>query len=238
MIGPPSLPSCWIASFQPIRVLAKKIDSIARDDSFLIGCVPAGGVIPKIFATIKLPIRACSSAAPTAISRGKCFFSVPSSNGLPVCGFTTNWQIIACGTPKPTRILTLLRCSVVATKDFRPLRPGGRSINGTTRRIAAGTVIKPIGARAVGKVVNDDRADWREAWALFPGSVAYIWHAGTKAGIVQDSLAACGFETRSQIIWAKNNFAIGRGHYHCKHEPCWYVVRKGSTASWVLRRRG
>src|SRR6185436_1345026 len=58
------------------------------------------------------------------------------------------------------------------------------------RRIAAGTVIKPIGARAVGKVVNDDRADWREAWALFPGSVAYIWHAGTKAGIVQHSLAA------------------------------------------------
>src|SRR5947209_1391259 len=38
----------------------------------------------------------------------------------------------------------------------------GRSNNGTTRRIAAGTVIKPIGARAVGKVVNDDRADWRE----------------------------------------------------------------------------
>jgi hypothetical protein len=40
---------------------------------------------------------------------------------------------------------------------------------------------------------------------------AYIWHAGTKAGIVQDGLAACGFETRSQIIWAKNNFTIGRG---------------------------
>jgi hypothetical protein len=43
----------------------------------------------------------------------------------------------------------------------------GRSINGTTQRIATGTVIKPIGARAVGKVVNDGRADWREAWALF-----------------------------------------------------------------------
>ena len=42
----------------------------------------------------------------------------------------------------------------------------GRSINGTTPRIETGTVIKPIGARAVGKVVNDDRADWREAWAL------------------------------------------------------------------------
>jgi hypothetical protein len=32
--------------------------------------------------------------------------------------------------------------------------------------------------------------------------------------IVQDSLAACDLKTRSQIIWAKNNFAIGRGHYH------------------------
>ena len=49
-----------------------------------------------------------------------------------------------------------------------------------TGQIAA--AVARIGARAVGKVVNDDRADWREAWALFPGSVAYIWHAGTKAG--------------------------------------------------------
>ena len=29
-----------------------------------------------------------------------------------------------------------------------------------------------------GKVLNDDRADWREAWALFPGDVAYVWHGG------------------------------------------------------------
>jgi hypothetical protein len=27
-----------------------------------------------------------------------------------------------------------------------------------------------------GRVANDDRADWREAWALFPGDVAYVWH--------------------------------------------------------------
>ena len=32
--------------------------------------------------------------------------------------------------------------------------------------------------REIGKVSNDDRADWREAWALFPGDVAYVWHAG------------------------------------------------------------
>ena len=48
-----------------------------------------------------------------------------------------------------------------------------------------------------------------EAWALFPGAVAYVWHAGSKAGIVQDSLDRCDFETRVQIVWVKNNFAIG-----------------------------
>jgi hypothetical protein len=39
--------------------------------------------------------------------------------------------------------------------------------------------------QAVGEVLNDDRADWREAWALFPGDVAYIWHAGSHCGEVR-----------------------------------------------------
>lgn len=86
------------------------------------------------------------------------------------------------------------------------------------------------GGRAIGKVKNDDRADWREAWALFPGNIAYVWHDGNMAGVVQDSLTACGFKTRAQIIWAKDNFAIGRGDYHWKHEPCWYAVK--GTGKW------
>jgi DNA modification methylase len=84
----------------------------------------------------------------------------------------------------------------------------------------------------VGEVLNDDRADWREAWELFPGDVAYIWHAATKAFEVEASLRASGFETRAVIIWAKPNFAIGRGHYHWQHEPALYAVRKGGTGHW------
>ena len=83
-----------------------------------------------------------------------------------------------------------------------------------------------IAGRAIGKVLNDDNPDWREAWALFPGDVAYVWHAGLFAGVVAESLEACDFKLRSQIIWAKSNFAIGRGDYHWHHEPCWYAVRK------------
>ena len=28
-----------------------------------------------------------------------------------------------------------------------------------------------------GKVLNDDQADWRVTYSLFPGSVAYVWCA-------------------------------------------------------------
>jgi DNA modification methylase len=99
---------------------------------------------------------------------------------------------------------------------------------------ADGTV---VGGMAVGKVLNDDRADWREAWALFPGDVAYVWHAGLHANSVFDSLTVSGFNMRAQIIWAKQQFAIGRGDYHFKHEPCWYAVRKGKTGHWASDRK-
>ena len=53
--------------------------------------------------------------------------------------------------------------------------------------------------RRTGKVENDDRADWREAWALFPGKVAYVWHGALHAATVAESLEACGFAVRAQI---------------------------------------
>lgn len=84
----------------------------------------------------------------------------------------------------------------------------------------------------MGEVLNDDRADWREAWALFPGDVAYVWHAGLFAGVVADSLVACDFKLRSQIVWAKDRFALSRGDYHWHHEPCWYAVREKATGHW------
>ncbi|MDX0566684.1 site-specific DNA-methyltransferase [Sinorhizobium medicae] len=80
--------------------------------------------------------------------------------------------------------------------------------------------------KKMGEVVNDERADWRQAYDLFPGAVAYVWHAGKYASEVQASLEASGFQIRSQIIWAKDRFALSRGDYHWQHEPCWYAVRQ------------
>ena len=104
--------------------------------------------------------------------------------------------------------------------------PGWREKAGVA---AAGT--------AKGKVLNDDKADWREAWALFPGDVAYVWHAGLFAGVVGESLAASGFQLRSQIIWDKGQLVLSRGDYHWEHEPCWYAVKKGAKGHWAGDRK-
>ena len=101
-------------------------------------------------------------------------------------------------------------------------------------RKRAGVNLNP---RKLGKVANDDRADWREAWELFPGAVAYIWHASLHTSEVKQSLEASGFEMRAQIIWAKDRFAFSRGHYHWQHEPCWYGVRGTSGAHWSGDRK-
>jgi DNA modification methylase len=93
--------------------------------------------------------------------------------------------------------------------------------------------LKDGAKRAEGKVQNDDRADWREAWALFPGDVAYVWHGMIHAHTVADSLIAAGFKIRAQIVWAKSRMVLSRGHYHPQHESAWYVVRDGATGHWA-----
>lgn len=88
------------------------------------------------------------------------------------------------------------------------------------------------GQKASGKVQNDDKVNWSLAWHLFPGSVAYIWHASFFTSEVHKSLLDSEYEIKSNIIWAKQHFALSRGDYHWKHEPCWYAVKKGHPHNW------
>lgn len=118
-------------------------------------------------------------------------------------------------------------------------------------RTSSGMGNRALGAGAVGKVLNEDQADWREAWALFPGQVAYVWHGGLHAATVAESLQASAFAIRSQVVWVKHRFAISRGDLHWQHEPAWvaergegcfvfedehelaaYAVRKGKPGRW------
>ena len=92
-----------------------------------------------------------------------------------------------------------------------------------------------LGVHAKGKVENDGKADWREAWVLFPGDVAYVWHAAMRVGELKESLEEASFALRAQIIWAKNNFAISRGHTTDRLMSNRAAVPLGRIGAMVLR---
>lgn len=138
-----------------------------------------------------------------------------------LCGDATN----------PDHVRTLLAGARPALMVTDP--PYGVKYDPGWRNEAADKGLIAFAASREGEVPNDDRADWYEAWTLFPGDVVYCWHAGRHASVVQASLERAGFEIRAQIIWAKPRLVISRGHYHWQHEPCWYAVRKGASAHWI-----
>lgn len=91
--------------------------------------------------------------------------------------------------------------------------------------------------RCTGKVLNAHRVDWREAWALFPGDLAQVWHGALHATTVAESLISCGFAIRSQIIWTKERLVLSCGDYHWQHEPAKYAVREKATGHWSDDRK-
>jgi hypothetical protein len=116
--------------------------------------------------------------------------------------------------------------------DLRPLlmtvdAPYGVSLDPMWRQEAGlGTQVQ------TGKIANDDRVDWGQAYGLFPGDVMYAWHAGIHSGLVAAGIQNAGFEIRSQIIWVKPNFVLSRGNFHWQHEPAFYCVRKDARSHW------
>ena len=93
------------------------------------------------------------------------------------------------------------------------------------------TGISPKGV-AAGKSANDDNSDWKVAYALFPGRIAYVWMSSLHLPVTARGLEACGFIPRSLIIWDKGHIVPSRGHYNWRHESCWYAVKKGAQAHW------
>src|SRR5271155_263851 len=162
--------------------------------------------------------------------------SVPELPDQPVTRLGDLWLLgdhrIGCGdstcAPDVARVLMGSQPHLMVTDPpygvgYDPAWRAGRSGN--------------TGELAQGKVLNDDRADWREAYTLFPGDVAYVWFGAQCGDIVAVNLVACGFQLRAQIVWAKQHFTLSRGDYHWKHEACWYAVRDGKTSHWQGGRK-
>jgi DNA modification methylase len=88
-------------------------------------------------------------------------------------------------------------------------------------------------AKSVGKIANDDRASWKDAWDLFGGDVAYVWHASLFTQVVLADLEAVGLRRVSMIIWKKPYATFSMANYHWQHEPCWYCVRPSGSRNWI-----
>jgi len=134
---------------------------------------------------------------------------------------------LMCGTSSDlSHVMKLLRNAEITLVVTDP--PYGVEYDPEWRASAGMTVNR----KKMGKVQNDDRADWSVEIATFNPQVAYVWHAGKNGGQVQTGLENQGFEIVSQIIWVKDRFALSRGDYHWQHEPCFYAVRKGCKHNW------
>ena len=90
--------------------------------------------------------------------------------------------------------------------------------------------------RNTGKVLNDNILDWSEAYSLFTGDVAYIWHPSKYTHKFAENIESCSFELVNLIIWSKQHFVLSRGDYHHHHEPLWYAVKKGKQHNWQGKR--
>lgn len=143
-----------------------------------------------------------------------------------ICGDSTDAKLVA-------------RCLAGAKPELMVTDPPyGVKLDSTWRDDAAARKGVPFTKQKhTGKIANDDRADWTDAYRLFPGSVAYVWHAGVYAGEVAMHLQAVQLQIRAQLIWAKAALVMSRGAYHWQHEPCWYAVRQGASASWIGGRK-
>jgi DNA modification methylase len=133
-----------------------------------------------------------------------------------ICGDSTSPQAVE-------RVLDGAKPNLMVTDP-----PYGVDYEPIWREEALGTAV-----RRAGVVANDDRSDWREAWQLFPGNVAYCWAAMLTAHSVLTSFVESDFIVRAEIVWAKPHLPFGRGHYIPRHETCWYLVRDGATAEWI-----
>jgi hypothetical protein len=124
------------------------------------------------------------AVAETAVSKAGDVWSLGEHRV--VCGDSTDAQVVAAalGTRKPLLMVTDPPYGVNYDPEWR----NQRSISNSKR---------------TGKVRNDERADWAEAWKLFPGNIAYVWHAALNTPTFAQSLEREGFTIRAQIIWAK-----------------------------------
>jgi len=211
-----------LATYDPIGYLAVKDQQLT--DQLLDGMVTGDPVLDDFLASLKsvvLPETNEDTAdltPPTEPITKPGDIWILGGHRL-MCGDSTNPEDVA-------KLLNGERPVLLATDP-----PYGVNYDSTWRAPYSS------GNYTVGTITGDSEADWSAAWPIWEPDVIYLWHGGLHADIAKQGLQAQGYEVRSQIIWDKTVPVFGRGNYHWEHEPAWYAVRKGATATWQGDRK-
>ncbi|MBI2388655.1 MAG: DNA modification methylase [Deltaproteobacteria bacterium] len=72
--------------------------------------------------------------------------------------------------------------------------------------------------------------------AMRPGASFYIAHADTEGYNFRGAVHDVGWKLAQCLIWAKDQFVLGRGDYHWRHEPILYGWKEGAAHHAVVDR--
>ena len=64
------------------------------------------------------------------------------------------------------------------------------------------------------------------------GAPIYVSYSEKETECFYRVLRESGLLQSSCLIWIKNQLVLGRGDYHCKHEPIWYGWKGGAKHVW------
>src|SRR5690606_31777211 len=115
------------------------------------------------------------SILPTeAITKEGDLYELTSGVGMihrVICGDSTQAEVVErlLNGEKPKLVVTDPPYGVNYDPNWRPKATGGK-------------------IKSTGKVKNDDKADWKEVYALFDAQVIYVWHGGLHSHTVAQNL--------------------------------------------------
>lgn len=70
-----------------------------------------------------------------------------------------------------------------------------------------------------------------------PGGAIYVCHADSAGSDFRGAMTRAGWALKQCIIWAKNQFTLGRQDYQWQHEPILYGWKPGASHSFYGGRR-
>lgn len=64
------------------------------------------------------------------------------------------------------------------------------------------------------------------------GAPIYVFHSDVGGFVFRKAFLEAGYKMAECLIWAKNQFVLGRHDYHWKHEPILYGWKEGAGHTW------